>query len=270
MINGLSFDLEDWYMVYNFSKIYSFKDWEKCTSRIEENTNKILSVLHSSNTRATFFVLGYVAERFPELIEKIHNQGHEIACHTYKHDLIYNLSKEQFDSDLKKCRKIIKKITKTEIKGFRAPSFSITRRNLWALDILKDNRFVYDSSIFPIKHPDYGIAGFKTYPTKLNNGLIEAPLSTIKLFNSNISIAGGAYFRLMPYKITKSFIKRLNRSFPLFFYLHPWELDAKMPRKKLPLLKSIRHYTNISTTEKKLRHLLNNFRFSAYEDVLMV
>ncbi|MBW2992281.1 polysaccharide deacetylase family protein, partial [Candidatus Woesearchaeota archaeon] len=161
MLNALSFDLEDWYMVRNFSKFYSFDDWKNLPSRIEKNTNKILGILNSNNTRATFFTLGYVAEKYPELIKKIYDNGHEIACHTYKHDLVYNLSKEEFDSDIKKCKKIINKIIKTRIIGFRAPSFSITNKNLWAFDILKNNSFVYDSSIFPIKHPEYGIKNFK-------------------------------------------------------------------------------------------------------------
>lgn len=270
MINALSFDLEDWYMVYNFSRFYSFDDWERCRSRIEENTGKILNMLENEKTRATFFTLGYVADKFPDLVKKIYDSGHEIGCHTYQHDLVYNLTDEQFDADLKKCKKTIKKITKSKIKGFRAPSFSITKKNLWAFDTIKSNKFIYDSSVFPIAHPDYGISDFKTHPIELKNGLIEAPMSTIKIFNKNLPIAGGAYFRIFPYSLTRSLVKKLNRSFPLFFYLHPWEIDTKMPRKNLPLFQKLRHYTNIHTTEKKLKYLLNNFRFSAYEDVLMV
>ena len=265
MLNALSFDLEDWYMVYNYSSLYPFSAWKNLQSRIERNTARLLRLLDSNNTRATFFTLGYVAEKYPDLVKKIYDSGHEVGCHTYRHDIVYTLSREEFDSDLKKCKKVIRKVTGSKIKGFRAPSFSITMKSLWAFDVLKDNGFVYDSSVFPISHPDYGIPGFKVYPSRLKNGLVEAPLSTVKLFKMNFPVAGGAYFRLFPYCLTSRLVKKLNRNFPLFFYMHPWEIDASQPRvHNASRNYKLRHYTNLSKTYNRLHNLIADLEFSRF------
>lgn len=255
----LTVDLEDWFQVYNFSKVIDYKEWNNQEHRIIDNTKKVLSLLDEFNTKATFFVLGWIADKFPELIKKIHSQGHEIASHGYNHKPIYLMNKQEFSQDLDKSINAIKKACSITPIGYRAPSFSITRKTLGALDILREKGFKYDSSMVPIKHPDYGIKGVPSKPFKIK-GILEIPLPT----TYGLPVGGG-YFRTYPYFLTKHLLKKNKNS---VFYIHPWEFDSKMPRYKLPLLKRFRHYNGLKRTEKKFKRLLKDFEFIQMKELL--
>jgi polysaccharide deacetylase family protein (PEP-CTERM system associated) len=223
--------------------------------------------------KATFFVLGWVAERYPELVRQIYDGGHEVACHGYSHDLIYNQSPDVFKEETILSKSILEDIIQEPVIGYRAASYSITSRSLWALDILAELGFKYDSSIFPIRHDRYGIPSSETLPYKLEishrSPLIEFPLSTLEVLKQRIPISGGGYFRIFPYYFTKkAFHKKNRRGEPIVFYLHPWEIDPEQPRIKSNLLSSFRHYYNISKCESRLNDLINNFRFTRIDNLL--
>lgn len=253
----LTVDLEDWFQVYNFSQVIKFEDWHKQECRIVNNTLKLLDILDKHNTKATFFVLGWIAEKFPKLIKEIHTRGHEIACHGYNHKPIYLMSPEEFETDIDKAVKAIKNACGIRPIGYRAPSFSITKKTLWALDILHKKGFTYDSSMIPVSHPDYGIKGIPKKPFKIR-GITEIPLTT----SFGLPVGGG-YFRTYPYWLT-NFLLRNNKN--AIFYIHPWEFDPKMPRFKLPLLKRFRHYVGLRKTNIRFKKLIRNFKFSKLSD----
>lgn len=271
-INALTFDIEEYFQVSNFSKAIRREEWEKRGSRLSVGLNQILGILAEHNVKATFFVLGWIAERHPALIKKISYQGHEIGSHGYEHKLIYNQSYAEFEQDLKRSIKVIEGITGKKVLGFRAPSFSITKDSLWALEVLANNHLKYDASIFPILHHRYGIERAPRFPYRINNNgysIIEYPCSTIKLLGRNIPFSGGGYLRLLPYKIIRKFIKEINRQDkPVMVYIHPWEFDPHQPRIKTGLLNRFRHYHNLETTEVKLRKLLDDFAFTTVREVL--
>ncbi len=263
MLNGLSFDVEDWFQVENLKEVVSRGDWENCELRVVHNTVKILRVLERYHTKATFFVLGWVAERCPALVKEITGQGHEIASHGYGHCLIYDQTPEAFYTDIKRSKEILESLTGKPTNGYRAPSFSITPKSAWAVDILKDLGFMYDSSIFPTSfHNRYGFSGTSPLPFKFKNGLVEIPLSTYKFGGVNFPLAGGGYFRLLPYLYFRNLFRRLNRKKQgVVFYLHPWELDPGQPRKNVRLNYRWRHYVNLEKTEGRLERLLEEFKF---------
>jgi len=263
ILNGLSFDIEDWFQVENLKDAISFKQWEGCDLRVIQNTRRILSLLEKHQTRATFFVLGWIAEKCPSLIKEITAGGHEIASHGYGHELIYKLTPNEFHKDIKRSKEILESITATPILGYRAPSFSITPESKWAIDVLKDLGFTYDSSIFPTSfHNRYGFNGSSCLPFRFGNGLFEIPLSTYRFGGANFPLAGGGYFRLLPYAYFRHFFQRLNKhGKPIVFYLHPWELDPGQPKMKVRFNYRLRHYVNLEKTEKRLEKLLKEFRF---------
>jgi len=266
--NALSFDVEDWYQVENLKEVIKFKDWPKCKKRLSKNINKILNILKQKNVKATFFILGWIAEHYPEIVKKIVKQGHEIATHGYKHTLIYKQKPEKFESELKKSINLIEKITNKKILGHRAASFSITKKSLWAISILKKLGLKYDSSIFPIKRKTYGIPKAPISPYNIKKDFIEFPLSTIYFLGKNIPIGGG-YFRVSPYFITKWVIKKANKqNRPAIVYLHPWEFDPDQPKLKISFFKKFRHYTNLDKTEKRFKKLLDDFEFAPVKEVL--
>jgi polysaccharide deacetylase family protein (PEP-CTERM system associated) len=274
MYNALTIDVEDYYMVSAFANIVKFEDWHGYKSRIEQNTNRILDLLDEHSVKATFFVLGWVAEHYPKLIKELQRRGHELACHGYNHRLVYYLSHNEFREDTRRAKKIIEDVTGEPVIGYRATSYSITKKTLWALDILVEEGFKYDSSIFPIIHDRYGISDFSRFPKWIRlNGrgdILEFPLSTIKLFNSNFPIAGGGYFRLFPYLIFKYGIKKVNNEEkqPVVFYFHPWEIDPEQPVQKVGWKTRIRHYVNLYKTEDRLKKLLSDFKWGRVKDVI--
>ena len=269
MLNALSFDVEDYFQVTAFEHVVDRCRWDTMETRIERNCEKIISILGDYGVKATFFVLGWVAERHPILIRTIFNEGHEIASHGFNHTLVYRQSKEAFKEDIVKTKTILEDITGSRIKGYRAPTFSINNDSLWALDILYDQGYVYDSSIFPsVKHNHHRFNAAHRFPHLIeinHKGKIkEFPLSTLKLLGMNLPIGGGGYLRLLPLKFVERGIKLINKKEhqPAIIYMHPWELDPEQPRIAAGMLSRFRHYVNLKTTESKLRSLIRTFNFT--------
>jgi polysaccharide deacetylase family protein (PEP-CTERM system associated) len=271
--NALTIDVEDYFHVSAFEGYVRRSTWDSLESRVVPNTDRLLELLARANVQATFFVLGWVAERYPALITRIAEAGHEIGSHGFGHRLIYNQSPTEFREDLLRSRAVISDAARVAIDGYRAPSFSITPRSLWALDIIRDVGFTYDASIFPIRHDRYGLPSAPRHFHALNQKagtLWECPASTVRVAGTNLPVAGGGYFRLLPYAWTKWGIARLNRHErrAAIFYLHPWEIDPDQPRIPTSLLSRVRHYTNLRKTEERLLRLLREFRFAPLRQVL--
>lgn len=271
MINGLSFDIEDWFQVENLRSACPRDKWETFPLRVSANTEKILALLDEKNQKATFFVLGWIAARAPELVRKIAKAGHEIASHGYNHEIVYRMTPKEFRDDLIASRKILEDLSGQHIIGYRAPNFSITQDSLWALDILKEEGFLYDSSIFPISfHDRYGFKGLKeSKKFSFGNGLQELPITVYRLAGINIPIGGGGYFRMLPYTLFRQALHNINKqSKPFVFYLHPWEIDHQQPRVRIPFVYALRHYINLRTTYPKLHALLSGFQFQPLRGLL--
>lgn len=270
--NAMSIDLEDWFCVHNLSGVIKREDWDKCELRVHESSRRILSLLEKHQTRATFFVLGWVAERLPDLILEIEEKGHEIAVHGYNHLLLTEITPGEFEEDLVNALATLKRCgVKQTPLGFRAPSFTVVEGTReWALGTLEKHGFKYDSSVFPIGfHPDYGVADAPLAPYKITGKLYEFPMSCLEVLGKRLPFSGGGYFRLLPYSYTKLCMKRCNaQGRSAIFYLHPWELDPGQPRLKLPLSKAFRHYRNLDQTEKRLDALLGDFQFTTVREVL--
>jgi polysaccharide deacetylase family protein (PEP-CTERM system associated) len=241
-------------------------------SRVCDNTERLLAIFGESGLRATFFVLGWVAERFPRLVRTIAAEGHEIASHGYGHRLVYDLTPHAFRADVRRAKDLLESAIGAPVHGYRAPSYSVTPRSLWALDILIEEGYRYDASIFPIHHDRYGIpiSSRHTYLLRRGADLVEAPASTIRWGPFNLPIGGGGYFRILPYAWTRWGIRRLNEleGTPAIFYLHPWEIDPGQPRLHASSLGQFRHYFNLSRTEGRLRALIRDFRFSTLRALL--
>jgi polysaccharide deacetylase family protein (PEP-CTERM system associated) len=273
MLNAISIDLEDYYHTAALAGVIGRREWGRCESRIEGSTHRLLAILNDYKVRATFFVLGWVAEQKPQLIKEIYAAGHEIACHGYGHELIYRQQPEEFRADVRQAKQILEQLIGERVKGYRAPVFSVVEDTLWALDILIEEGFTYDSSIFPILHDRYGIPGGKRFPHRIiRNGkghLEEFPLSTVRWGGYNIPIAGGGYLRFLPYWLIKRGITSLNKQRqPAIIYLHPWEIDPQQPRQAVGPLTRLRHYYNLDKMEGKLKRLLAGFNFAPVAKVL--
>jgi len=271
--NVLTIDVEDYFHVAALSKSISVSDWEHIACRVEKNTRTLLDLFDKENVRATFFILGWVAERYPIIVKEIHKRGHEVASHGYSHQLVYNQTPVRFRQETIKSKKLLEDITGVRINGYRAASYSITKKSLWALEILVEAGFKYDSSIFPIRHDNYGIPGSPTEPhilkTPTNNHLIEYPLSTYNIFGHDFPVAGGGYFRLYPYWLSRYFYSNINKKLkPFVFYLHPWEVDPEQPRVKASWFSEFRHYNNLDKCEGRLKKLLEEFSFTTMNDAL--
>lgn len=272
--NALTVDVEDYFHVSAFADSIKRSDWDNYPLRVVKNTERLLELFDDCGARATFFVLGWVAERVPELVRQIAGQGHEVACHGYSHQLVYNQSPEEFRSETLRSKSLLEDAIQAPVFGYRAASYSITRQSLWALDVLAEAGFTYDSSIFPVRHDRYGIPGSPEFPYELKtpagHPLVEFPLSTAHVLGYRLPVAGGGYFRLYPYRVTKfglSQINRRNRSF--IFYLHPWEIDPDQPRVQASLLSRFRHYNNLDKCEARLRRLMKDFSFDTVRAVLL-
>jgi len=272
MKNILSIDVEDYFMVSAFADKIPFDSWNQYESRVVMNTEILLSLLQKFKVKATFFVLGWVAEKFPTLVKKINHDGHEIASHGYAHELLYLQKPDKFTLDLRKSKTILEDITGDSVLGYRAPSYSFTKKTLWVLDILIDMGFKYDSSVFPIHHDRGGLPHANRFPYSLhaNNGeILEFPLSTIRLLGNNIPVAGGGYFRLFPYFFISQSIRAINREGqPAILYFHPWEIDPQQPKISSSKFNEFRHYNNLDQAEKKLKRLLGEFEFTSIRDVI--
>lgn len=265
LLNALTIDVEEHFQVHAFEAVVDRSAWDHHSSRIVANTRRILRVLTEHNVYATFFVLGWVADRYPALVKEIALKGHEVATHGYWHELVYLQTPDEFAADLRQSLDAIKgAVGGLHPAGYRAPSFSITEQSLWALDVLRDHDIIYDSSIFPLAiHDRYGINNANRFANKMFDTLWEFPVSTVRMGKQNWPVAGGGYFRLYPLWITRQAINYLNaQGHPAVIYIHPWEVDPDQPRiDNAPLLSRFRHYINIHKTESRLRALLNEFRF---------
>ena len=271
MQNAISVDLEDWFCTHNISHVIRREDWDKCELRAGPSTRRILGLLERHATRATFFVLGWIAERLPELVREIERRGHEIGVHGYSHRLLTRITPAEFEEDLRKALDTLKKCgVQQEIIGFRAPSFTITAATKWALPVLERHGIQYDSSVFPVGfHPDYGIGDAPLAPYKITEGLYEFPLSCVEFLGGRFPCCGGGYFRIFPYFYTRRCIRKCNAlGRPVVFYIHPWELDPGQPRVPLPWSKRFRHYYNLGKVEGRLDALLGDFQFTTLRDVL--
>lgn len=273
IINALSFDVEEWFHNTNLEKYVDRSKWDSYESRIEKNIGPILSLLEKKKTFATFFILGWVAERHPEMVKEISDRGHEIATHGWSHKRAYQQTPDEFEAELKKAVDVLRNITGQSVSGHRAACFSITSRSEWVIDILMRNGIKYDSSIYPVVHDRYGMIGAPRFPYILRQEkgqrLFEFPLATYKFFKINIPVAGGGYFRLYPYSFTRWCMRRLNREgHPAMVYLHPPEFDTEQPDLKIDLLNKFRIYVGIKDNFKKLEKLLDDFKFAPVREVL--
>jgi polysaccharide deacetylase family protein (PEP-CTERM system associated) len=277
MLNALTIDVEDYFQVNAFARKISVDQWDSFPLRVDTNTRRILDLLDRYGIKATFFILGWVAERAPELTREIHRRGHEIACHGYEHQLIFQIGPDKFREDIRRSKAILEDQCGEAVCGYRAPSYSITGKSLWALDILVEEGFNYDSSIFPVVHDTYGIPDAERFPNTIQTKagpLREFPLTTLPLQigwkKIRLPIAGGGYLRLLPIEIIRKGIENVNskEKQPAVVYFHPWEIDPEQPRIKAGLKSTFRHYLNLHRTEGKLMHLFQRLQFGPMRQVL--
>lgn len=266
VLNAMSVDVEDYFHVSVFDGIVPRSTWGDMESRVCRNTERLLDIFDEYKVRSTFFVLGWVAERHPHLVRTIVQRGHEVASHGYAHRLVYDQTPPTFREDVRRAKATLEDAGGCAVGGFRAPSYSITSRSLWALDVLIEEGHWYDASIFPIRHDRYGIPVSPREPfhiQRLAGGLMEVPGSTVRLGPLNLPVGGGGYFRILPYAWTRWGIARLNHveKQAAVFYLHPWEIDPEQPRLQAGWLGRFRHYRNLAKTEDRLKTLLTDFQF---------
>lgn len=273
VVNAMTVDVEDYFHVSALAPSAPRERWLTFESRVVANTERLLDLFDEFGVKVTCFVLGWVADRHPDLVRTIAARGHEVASHGYWHELVYDLTPTQFRDDVRRSRRLLQDLSGQPVAGYRAPSFSITARSLWALDVLVEEGYTYDSSIFPVRHDRYGIADAPRdvhVLSRSSGSIVEVPPATLRLAGQNLAVAGGGYFRLLPLAWHQWGIARLNRleRLPAVFYLHPWEIDALQPRLPASRLSTFRHYTNLARTEPRLRRLLGAFRFGPMRDLL--
>ena len=274
VVNAFSVDVEDYFQVSALASAIPRETWSSRDLRVERNTGVLLDLLAERNLRGTFFVLGWIADRCPALVKRIAAAGHEVASHGYSHQLIYNQSQDEFREETTRSKHLLEDLVGAPVIGYRAASFSITPKSLWALDTLIDLGFQYDSSVFPIHHDRYGIPNASPEPHVIKapsgRGIAEFPMSAATFFGVKVPVSGGGYFRIFPYWLIRAGLKQINeqQQRPFTFYLHPWEVDPEQPRVKVGAVSRFRHYTNLSRCEPRLRQLLGEFEFSTMRDVL--
>ncbi|MDX2507510.1 MAG: DUF3473 domain-containing protein [Gammaproteobacteria bacterium] len=271
--NALTVDVEDYFHVSAFANSINRKDWDNQPLRVEKNTQRLMDLFDEAQVKATFFVLGWVADRNRGLIKEIAQRGHEVASHGYSHQLVYKQSQQVFREETIRSKLLLEDIVQAPVRGYRAASYSITKDSLWALDILAEAGFDYDSSIFPVRHDRYGIPGAVEIPhvlkTPKGHSLVEFPLSTAKIFKYKLPVAGGGYFRLYPYALTRAGLRQVNsRQQPFIFYLHPWEIDPDQPKVEAGWFSRFRHYNNLDKCEPRLQRLMKDFQFDTAWQVL--
>jgi polysaccharide deacetylase family protein (PEP-CTERM system associated) len=273
IVNALSVDVEDYFQVSAFDRIVSRATWKSFDSRVVPNTQRLLDLFDETGVKGTFFTLGWVAEHHPRLVREIASRGHEVASHGYHHQLVYMLTAQQFREDVRSAKAALEDATGSPVIGFRAPSFSIVQRSLWALDVLIEEGYAYDTSIFPVHHDRYGIPDAPRHVHRIERpagSILEMPASTVRLGAFNLPIAGGGYFRQFPYAFTRWGIRRVNAvdRAPVVFYLHPWEVDPDQPRLEVGATTRWRHYRGLDRVAQRLRRLVHDFQFATVADVL--
>lgn len=273
ILNAFSVDVEDYFHVEALASRVDRASWGDLEYRAEESTRRLLDLLAVHGVRATFFMLGWVARRSPQLVRTIHAAGHEVACHGLNHQMVNKQSPEQFRRETMESKSLLEDAAGVQVRGYRAATYSITRESLWALDILGELGFVYDSSINPIRHDLYGIPDAPRFPYRPPGAaLLEVPITTVELFGRRLPCGGGGYFRLLPYALFSAAVRRVNRTDrqPAVFYCHPWEVDPGQPRiAGLPWKSRFRHYTNLSRMESRLGRLLRDFRWGRMDEVFV-
>ena len=273
MLNAISVDIEDWFQVGAFETVIDRDSWNSLEFRAEQNSDAVLALFERTNIKATFFILGWVAERCPQLIKRIVEQGHEVASHGYAHDRVFTFTAEQFAADLKKSRTILEDLSGEKVKGYRAPSFSIDTRTPWAHDILAEHGYEYSSSVAPIKHDHYGwpdAPRFAYEPIEGSN-FLEIPVTTAQLGPKRLAAGGGGFFRLLPYAFSYWAIKQVNNisGQAAVIYFHPWEIDPDQPRvDNAPLKSKMRHYSRLSAMEAKLERLIGDFEWERMDELV--
>lgn len=274
MLNVFSVDVEDYFQVTGFERHIQRCDWDRYESRVVPNTHRLLELLAAKNIAATFFVLGWVAERFPSLVQDIHHAGHEVGSHGYWHQLVYNLSPADFRADLRRSKQVIEDAIGAEVSCYRAPSFSITAKSTWSLEVLVQEGFRVDSSIFPVRHDRYGMQGCPEgiHIIETPSGPItEFPMTAVRYGRLSVPVGGGGYFRLYPFPLTHQLLRAVNSQHqrPFMFYIHPWEVDPKQPRLRAgSRLSRWRHYVNLHPTVAKLSKLMDSLKFGTLKDVV--
>ncbi|WP_207061010.1 XrtA system polysaccharide deacetylase [Motiliproteus sp. SC1-56] len=268
--NALSVDVEDYFQVAAFENQCALSTWESMECRVERNMERILALFDEYNIKATFFTLGWVAERHPRIVQRIVTEGHELASHGYQHRRATTQSRTEFREDVYRAKELLEAIGAQPVNGYRAPSYSIGAGNLWALDTLQEIGHEYSSSIYPVRHDLYGMPDAPRYPFRSHCGLLEIPISTVRLGRRNLPFGGGGFFRLYPYALSRWGIKRINdaEGQAAVFYFHPWEIDAEQPRIEGASRRSrFRHYLNLDKTEARLKRLLADFKWGRMDEV---
>ena len=272
--NALTIDVEDYFQVSAFAPHIRREDWDARECRVEANVDRILALLAERDTRATFFTLGWVAERYPQLVRRIAAGGHELASHGYGHQRASDLTPEQFRDDISRAKKLLEDLGGVSIRGYRAPSFSINHENWWAVEELGNAGYEYSSSIYPVRHDHYGMPDAPRFAHRPNGetGILELPPTTVPLFGRNLPAAGGGWFRLLPYEVSRWMLKRVNAqdNAPCMFYFHPWEVDHEQPRLQgLSAKTRFRHYVNLKHMQGRLRRLLKDFEWDRVDRVYL-
>lgn len=272
--NAMTIDVEDYFQVSAFAPHIPRESWDSMPCRIERNIERILALLDERNVKATFFTLGWIAKRYPQIVRHIIDNGHELASHGYSHLRATDQSPDEFRHDITRSKKLLEDLSGQSVIGYRAPSFSIGKSNLWALDSLQEAGYHYSSSIYPIQHDHYGMPDAPRFKFQHQgpNGLVELPPTTVNFFGRNFPASGGGYFRLLPYGLSSWLMKRVNQvdQQPCIFYFHPWEIDHEQPRQKNIGMKTrFRHYVNLSRTESRIRSLLLDFQWGRMDHIFM-
>lgn len=273
MQNALSVDVEDWFQVGAFETVIDRKDWDSLECRVERNTDAVMALFDEAEVKATFFALGWVAERYPALIRRIVDAGHEIASHGYGHDRVFTLTPEQFAADIVKTRKLLEDASGQKVIGYRAPSFSIDQRTPWAHEILVEQGYTYSSSVAPVKHDHYGWADAPRFAFRpvVGSDFLEIPVTTAQLGSKRLAAGGGGFFRLLPYAFSRWAIRQVNNDEqrPAVIYFHPWEIDPDQPRvTNAPIRSKLRHYTKLEVMADKLRRLPKDFRWDRLDNIV--
>ena len=270
--NAMTIDVEDYFQVSAFAPYIARSDWVNRECRVERNVNRILDMLASQQTKATFFTLGWIAERYPQIVRRIVQDGHELASHGYGHERASDLSREAFSSDIQSAKKLLEDIGGVPVLGYRAPSFSIGTANLWAFDCLQEAGYRYSSSVYPVKHDHYGMPDAPRFAYDVRDGLTEIPPTTLRMFQRNLPSSGGGYFRLLPYAVSRWMLRQVNagEGESAVFYFHPWEIDSGQPRVEGVNAKTrFRHYVNIGRMEDRLQRLLRDFRWGRMDQIFL-
>jgi len=270
--NALTIDVEDYFQVSALAPYIPRDQWHLRECRVERNVERILLMLDEQQTQATFFTLGWIAERYPHLVRRIVDAGHELASHGYGHQRASDLNEADFSADVGRAKKLLEDLSGQQVRGYRAPSFSIGEANLWAFDCLQQAGYCYSSSIYPIRHDHYGMPGAPRFAHRVNCGLLELPVTTARFFDRNWPASGGGYFRLLPYALSRWLLQKVNQldGQPAIFYFHPWEIDAAQPRiAGISAKTRFRHYVNLQHTEGRLKRLLADFNWGRMDEVFL-